>query len=155
MMIVHTNPPKRVYLDVCALCRPFDDQRHMRIRLETSAVELILAHVQSSDYQLIVSPVHDIEIGAISNKEERDQLLLLLQRFGVRPEYDLGKTRTRAEELTAQGMGAADAAHVAFAEQAEVEFVTVDDRLLRRCRRLGVTIWCGTPQAYCEKENLQ
>jgi hypothetical protein len=24
--------PKRVYLDVCALCRPFDDQAQMRIR---------------------------------------------------------------------------------------------------------------------------
>ena len=33
----------RVYLDVCALCRPFDDQAHMRIRLETEAVQLILA----------------------------------------------------------------------------------------------------------------
>ena len=26
---------KRIYLDVCALCRPFDDQHQVRIRLET------------------------------------------------------------------------------------------------------------------------
>ena len=40
---------KNVYLDVCALCRPFDDQQQVRIRLETSAVELILAHVRQTD----------------------------------------------------------------------------------------------------------
>jgi len=30
-----------VYLDVCALSRPFDDQAFLRIRLETEAVNLI------------------------------------------------------------------------------------------------------------------
>jgi hypothetical protein len=30
-----TSPERRVYLDVCTLCRPFDDQTHIRIRLET------------------------------------------------------------------------------------------------------------------------
>ena len=29
------NPARHVYLDVCALCRPFDDQNQMCIRLET------------------------------------------------------------------------------------------------------------------------
>ena len=34
-----------VYLDVCALSRPFDDQSFLRIRLETEAVNLILSKV--------------------------------------------------------------------------------------------------------------
>jgi hypothetical protein len=34
-----------VYLDVCSLCRPFDDQKYSRIRLETEAVNLIFAKV--------------------------------------------------------------------------------------------------------------
>ena len=34
-----------VYLDVCALIRPFDDQSFLRIRLETEAVNLILSRV--------------------------------------------------------------------------------------------------------------
>lgn len=46
---------KRIYLDVCALCRPFDDQTQIRIRLETGAVQLILSHVRSGDLALITS----------------------------------------------------------------------------------------------------
>jgi len=36
----------RVYLDVCCLNRPFDDQSQERIRVESDAVELILRPVQ-------------------------------------------------------------------------------------------------------------
>lgn len=61
----------RVYLDVCALCRPFDDQRQVRIRLETIAIELILAQVRQGKIELIASPAHKIEIGAINEAEER------------------------------------------------------------------------------------
>jgi len=32
-----------IYLDVCTLCRPFDDQSFLRIRLETDAVNLIMS----------------------------------------------------------------------------------------------------------------
>jgi hypothetical protein len=34
-----------VYLDVCALRRPFDDQSFLRTRLEAEAVNLILSRV--------------------------------------------------------------------------------------------------------------
>jgi hypothetical protein len=52
---------RRVYLDVCALCRPFDDQSQMRIRLEADAVQLILSHVRGESLALAVSPVHELE----------------------------------------------------------------------------------------------
>jgi hypothetical protein len=44
---------------------------------------------------------------------------------------------------------------LAFAEAAQAEFVTVDDRLLNQCRRVKPDVWCGTPPTYCEKENLK
>jgi len=147
--------PKRVYLDVCTLCRPFDDQSLVRIRLETSAVELILSHVRQKEIALIVSPAHDVEIGAIADLEERSQLALLLEQLGTRPRFDLSAARQRAEYLAAQRLGVADAAHVAFAEHAQADFVTVDDQLIKKCRRIRLAIWCGTPPLYCEKENLR
>ena len=52
-------------------------------------------------------------------------------------------------------MGPADAAPLAFAEQANADFVTCDARLLRQAHRIQAKIWCGTPVAYCDKENLQ
>ena len=145
---------KWIYLDVCALCRPFDDQTQIHIRLETEAVQLILSHVRSGDLALVVSPVHDIEINAIDDPIERRHLLSTLRQLECRIAFDLGQTRRRAEELVRQGLGPADAAHLAFAEQAEASFITCDDRLIRSSRRAQSHAWCGTPVAFCEKENL-
>lgn len=147
--------PRRVYLDVCALCRPFDDQTHMRIRLETDAVLLILSHLRSKDLALIVSPVHFTEIAAIEDIAEREQLQILLEENRIHVAFDLPQARRHAEQLVRQKLGVADAAHLVFAEQAQSDFVTCDDRLLQQCRRVRPSIWCGTPIAYCEKENLR
>lgn len=149
-----TESAKRVYLDVCTLCRPFDDQAQMRIRLETEAVQLILSHVRSSNLPLIVSPVHDIEIRAIDNPIEREHLLSTLSEIGYRVVFDLRRVRQRAEELSEEGLGSADAAHLAFAEAAVASFVTCDDRLIRQCRRVQPDVWCGSPVAFCSEENL-
>lgn len=57
----------RIYVDVCTLCRPYDDQNLMRIRLETDAWYLILQHIQEERYFLIASPVHLREVEAIAD----------------------------------------------------------------------------------------
>lgn len=145
----------RVYLDVCALSRPFDDQSQMRIRLETDAVLLILGHVQAKRLTLIASPVHDVEIAAIGDTAEREHLQLLLRNHGTPAPFDLPQARRRAEELVRLGLGTADAAHLALAEQSQCDFVTCDDHLLRQCHRVQTSIWYGTPISYCEKEDLR
>jgi predicted nucleic acid-binding protein len=144
----------RVYLDVCALCRPFDDQAQMRIRLETEAVQLILSHVRSESLTLVVSSVHDVEISAIDVSVEREHLLSMLSEIGDRVAFDSHLVRRRAKQLTEEGLGPADAAHLAFAETAGASFVTCDDRLIRQCRRIQPNIWFGDPMAFCSKEDL-
>ena len=57
---------KTIYIDVCTLCRPFDDQNQMRIRLETDAWYLILNAIKQGDYEMAVSPAHTQEITSIS-----------------------------------------------------------------------------------------
>jgi predicted nucleic acid-binding protein len=150
-----SDPDGRVYLDVCSLCRPFDDQSQMRIRLETDAVQLILSHVRAGTLELVVSPVHEAEIAAIGDIAERTHVQLLLQRTGNRITLDLPQARVRAEALVQQGFGPADAAHLACAEQAGAAFVTCDDRLLRQCRRVSPPVWCGTPVAFCDERDLR
>jgi hypothetical protein len=81
-----------IYLDVCALCRPFDDQSQMRIRLETEAVQLILSYVKSGDLDLVISPVHDIEIGAIDDLVEREQLSTMLEASASAPTGMCGRS---------------------------------------------------------------
>jgi predicted nucleic acid-binding protein len=150
-----SNQTGRVYLDVCALCRPFDDQSQIRIRLETEAVQLILSHVRAGNLNLIVSPVHDAEIAAIDDLAERIHLQVMLQQIGLRVPLDLSEARQRAEILVQQGLGPADAAHLACAEQVRADFVTCDGRLIRQCRRVKPGIWFGTPIAFCDQEDLR
>jgi len=146
---------KNVYLDVCALCRSFDDQSYLRVRLETEAVNLILAGVLRGDLQLVISPVHHREISDIPDPEERIQILESLQDWGKPITGYREKVRNRAEGLIRLGLGIADAAHLAFAEEANAVFVSCDDKLLKKCRRLSLGVWTGSPIAFCEKENLR
>jgi len=146
---------KSIYLDVCVLSRPFDDQSYLRIRLETEAVNLILSKVKNAEYTLAVSQVHWKEIKAISEIFERIDLQERLRTMGKPIKTDLDITRKRADELCELNFGIADAAHVAFAEQGDAEFISCDDSLIKKCLRHNVKIWCGNPVAFCEKEGLR
>lgn len=146
---------KRLYLDVCTLCRPFDDQNAIRIRLETDALNLILRHTQGGSYTLVVSPVHRQEIGAITDAAERLSLLALLREYGITPPHEPQKVRARAEQLYALKFGVADAAHLAFAEAMADCFLTCDDKLLKKCHRSRVRIPAMSPVEFCVREVLQ
>lgn len=129
---------KSIYLDVCVLSRPFDDQALLRIRLETEAANLILSKVKNEEYRLVVSPIHWEEIKAISGNFERIELQERLQALGEFVTVDLAVARNRAEELYDLKFGVADAAHVAFAEQCGAEFISCDDSLLKKCLRHNI-----------------
>jgi predicted nucleic acid-binding protein len=145
----------KIYLDVCTLCRPYDDQNLMRIRLETDAFYLILQHVQNGRYTMIVSPVHFREVAAIEETRERAEVTALLHRYGSSPSSDLSSVRKRAEALHARRFGVADAAHVAFAEATADVFITCDDRLLRQCRRASARRRAMSPIDFCLAEDLR
>lgn len=144
---------KTLYLDVCILCRPFDDQQQLRIRLETDALYWIIRQIEAGQYRAAVSPAHFLEVGAIREREERTEITALLQRLappGIACNRD--EARARATALHATGIGVADAAHVAFAEQMADCFITCDDALIKRCRRIGVKIAVINPIEFVANE---
>lgn len=147
--------PKLIYLDVCALSRPFDDQAFLRIRLETEAVNLILSRIKAGQYRLVVSPVHREEIKAIPDALERIELEARLVTLGQSIKANIPAVRKRAEKLIALNFGVADAAHIAFAEQCGAEFVSCDDALVKKCSKYKIGTWCGNPVVFCEKEGLR
>jgi len=53
---------KKIYLDVCCLNRPFDDQTQGRVRLESEAILLILKYLELGEWRWIRSVVIDYEI---------------------------------------------------------------------------------------------
>ena len=89
----------KIYLDVCCLNRPFDDQTQDRIHLESEAVVLILKHVRSGNWEWISSEAVDYEVGQTPNVERRHRVESLIRYAGrtVLIEKSLVK---RALELT-------------------------------------------------------
>ena len=77
----------RIYLDNWCLQHPLDDQTHPRIRVETEAVFIILAAVQSGDQQLISSEALEREIARIPDADRRAEMLSVLtlasERFEI------------------------------------------------------------------------
>ena len=105
-----------------------------------------------------VSPVHIKEIEAIPTDFERIELLEFLKSYGETIHLNMDKIRQVAEDFIKIGLGTADAAHIAFAEQAGAFFISCDDKLIKKClthRKDKITTWCGTPTAFCDKEGLK
>lgn len=146
---------KRIYLDVCVYCRPFDDQNLLRVHLETSAYYLILQHICNGNYQSIVSPIHFQEVSAITQPEERSKVLELLTSFERPLTYETTQIRRRAEELYSLKFGSADAAHLAFAERFADIFLTCDDKLLKKSQKIPLSILVINPIEFSLLENLQ
>lgn len=145
---------KRLYLDVCALCRPYDDQSRVRIRLETDAVYLIFEAIRQGRYELVFSSAHEIEIGDIEDNTERTEIMSLLHGYGSR----CGKKkslRSRAEELTEKKLGVADAAHLVYAEDAADCLISCDDSFVKKASRLARDVDVYNPVTFCEKEKLR
>lgn len=148
---------KPVYLDVCVLCRSFDDQQYLRVRLETAAVDLVMERVKTGDYELYYSPAHRFEIAAFDEPYERGEVRDFLLIWGINAEKHvaLRPVRHRADELVRKGFSYGDAVHTAFAEALKASFITCDDKLIKLCRRHKIAVWCGTPVEFCEKEQIQ
>ncbi len=126
---------RKVYLDVCCLNRPFDDQQRDRVHLEAEAVLLILKRCEAGEWQWISSAVVSYEVDNIPNQERRNRIKEILR--GAREVQPLSETTVeRGEELKGLGLKTYDALHVACAEQAAVEvLLTTDDGLVRAAAR--------------------
>jgi hypothetical protein len=61
----------RLYLDMCSLKRPFDDQRQRRVREEATAVAAIVARAESGEIVLVRSPAHLVESDANPREDRR------------------------------------------------------------------------------------
>jgi hypothetical protein len=59
------------------------------------------------------------------------------------------------DQSVLRGFGTADAAHTAYAEAYNADFVTCDDEPLSLCAEVKVSVWYGTPDEFCRKEGLQ
>lgn len=86
---------------------------------------------------------------------ERVEIIALIKNYGVIPVYDLIKARNRAEYLYSSKFGVADAAHIAFAEQASDYFISCDGILLKKSKRIKTNVITINPVNFCIREDLK
>ena len=122
----------KIYMDVCCLNRPFDDQTQERIKLESEAVLAILYRCQVGGWELVGSEAIDLEISRIPDEDRRLRVKML---------YSVAKTKVRIDEevekraldLEKLNFKAFDALHIACAEKAGADvMLTTDDKLLKK-----------------------
>jgi predicted nucleic acid-binding protein len=118
----------KIYLDVCCLCRPFDDQLVPRIRYESEAVIAILNRC-SRDWELVWSSVITYEVSKIIDHQKKNHLTSTAAKTTTNILVDRS-IKERAAFFMGWGVKAVDALHVACAENAGATvFLTTDDTL--------------------------
>ena len=129
----------RVYLDNCCFNRPYDDQRQLRIELETKAKLYI--------QQLIVSGTLELAISYISEMENSDNPFSVrratIQGFFAYAAINVAETGEiikMANEFKHAGLKTKDALHLASAIETRSDyFLTTDDRVLKHCdKRISI-----------------
>lgn len=126
------QPCPRLYLDACALQRPFDRLMSAEERAEAAGVLLLLSWSLSSRVELVWSTVLEYETITRAPVERRAWGMFArgIAAESFRPE---SRQHTRARELEKRlKLGAFDALHVACAEALDAMLVTVDRTFLAR-----------------------
>lgn len=152
-MVVFLRRAMKVYMDVCCLNRPFDDQNQDRIHLEAEAVLAIVGHVRDGDWTLLGSEVVRFEIGRSSDSDRRERVSMLAAEAATT--VTVGDAEyLRAAELVGLGFKSVDALHVACAEAGKADVcLTTDDRMLSIAARPGVklTVRVVNPLAWLQE----
>jgi len=133
----------RIYLDVCCLNRPFDDQSQDRIHLESEAILSVLNYSQNLNWNVIGSEAIDFEISRIPDSEKRFKVSIIASMHQTYIVVEKS-VENRALELAESGFKTFDALHIACAEKGGADvLLTTDDGLLNRaaqCSSLNLEV---------------
>jgi hypothetical protein len=78
----------QIYLDLCCLNRPLDDQSQTRVRLESEAIGLILEQCGQGKHQWVSSEALEFEAARNPDEEQRRRVLAILQHAAERIQVD-------------------------------------------------------------------
>ena len=125
---------KRIYLDTCVWCRPFDEPSQ-RVAEEARAFFRILRMVNEEEVVITSSVVLDDEIDLIRRDEKREAVTKMVSRaVSERTGYIPKRYREIMDILK---LKVRDAAHLACALESNVEyFITADDNILRKSKEV-------------------
>ena len=126
-------PRIKVYLDNCTFNRPFDDQRQIRISLESQAKLHIQRLIIDKNIDLVCSYMNLYENSENPNNEHQNSIKSFFSYAVEFINIDKADTiESHAEELKKLKIKSNDAIHLACAIEAKCGFfITTDDGLLK------------------------
>ena len=126
----------KIYLDNCLFNRPFDEQSHIRIRIETEAKLAIQEEIRRGTYQLIWSYILDYENSKNPFRERQEQIMKWKKYAitDIEENTDIIKT---ALMLNSKGLQKMDSLHIACAIFAKADyFLTTDDKVIKKANAI-------------------
>ncbi|MCL1882381.1 MAG: hypothetical protein FWF81_01325 [Defluviitaleaceae bacterium] len=128
-----------VYLDNCCFNRPFDDQLHPIVQMETRAKLLIQTEVFLGKLNLVWSFMLNFENNDNPYKDRREQIGRWEAIAGQSVAYT-SQIETQANSIMTLGIKKKDAVHIACALAANADyFITTDKKVLNK-NIAGITI---------------
>jgi len=131
----------KIYLDNCMFNRPFDEQTHIRVRLETETKLAIQEEIRRGTYQLIWSYILEYE-NSKNPFQERQEQIIKWKKYAI---TDIGENTEiikTALLLNSKGLQKMDSLHIACAVFAKADyFLTTDDKVIKKANTLtGIKI---------------
>ncbi|MCL2005422.1 MAG: PIN domain-containing protein [Planctomycetaceae bacterium] len=131
----------RIYLDNCCYNRPFDEQKHDLIRLETEAKLIIQKNLTQDLYSLVWSFMLDSENDENPSEDKREAIRpwrLIATEYCTASDEILSTAKT----FMAQGLRHKDAIHLACAIKHQCDYLlTTDKKFLNKDSRIdGIKI---------------
>ena len=121
-----------IYLDNCCFNRPFDDQKQIRIHIETEAKLFIQGKVLADEFQLAWSYILDYENAANPFPERKESIANWKKRAIVNTD-ETHNLLELARQLNANGIKSKDALHIASSVVMQCDyFITTDLFLIKK-----------------------
>ena len=127
----------KIYLDNCMFNRPFDEQSHIRIRLETEAKLAIQEEIRRGTYQLIWSYILDYE-NSKNPFQERKEQIIKWKKYAIADVEENTNIINTAILLNNKGLQKMDSLHIACAIFAKADyFLTTDDKVNKKASTIA------------------
>ncbi len=112
--------------------RPFDEQSHIRIRIETEAKLAIQEEIRRGTYQLIWSYILDYENGK-NPFQERKEEIIKWKKYAITDIEENTEIIKTAILLNGKGLQKMDSLHIACAICANADYLlTTDDNVIKK-----------------------
>ncbi|MCL2416752.1 MAG: PIN domain-containing protein [Bacteroidales bacterium] len=120
----------RIYLDNCCFNRPYDDQTHLLVQLETEAKLFVQRAVLQGEFELVWSYILDYE-NSLNPYQNRRRSIAKWRNVAMLNVTSSESIVKRTKEIMLKGIKTKDAMHIACALHAKCHyFLTTDKKIL-------------------------